>query len=189
MSVLRGDTRGALPRLRGRRGRNSGGEPLRPGYGCPPRYLYRLCSRNMRQRVARENDPARFWVPRFCSQGKFTFANLDSSQALGNSREPPAFRFSGPNSRRDKNRVVTRHAFKRLPSTVPTVSAWQARQRSTGPPFTFHLSPFTFQSLTILQLDPREQSPTSRQRVEVAERWVIETGPMNEIRSTVTHHD
>jgi NADPH:quinone reductase len=43
-----------------------------------------------------------------------------TAQALGNSREAPAFTFSGPNSRHDKNRVVTRHTFKRLASRAPT---------------------------------------------------------------------
>jgi hypothetical protein len=39
---------------------------------------------------------------------------------MGNSREPPAFKFSGLLRDATKNHVVTKRALKRLPSKVPT---------------------------------------------------------------------
>ena len=60
-------------------------------------------------------------------------------------------------------------------------------------PLTSHLSPLTshFSLITshCLLIYLRKQSTTSGNRVEVAEGWIIETGPMNQVRSAVAHHD
>jgi len=53
-------------------------------------------------------------------------------------------------------------------------------------PLTSHFSLITSHCLLIYL---RKQSTTSGNRVEVAEGWIIETGPMNQVRSAVAHHD
>jgi hypothetical protein len=61
-----------------------------------PYYFYHLCGRNVGA-----TGGSREWPQRdFCTtitvrNGKSIFTNLESSQALGNSREPPAFTFFG----------------------------------------------------------------------------------------------
>src|ERR1700678_2863578 len=64
-----------------------------------PPYFYHLCGRNVLQQAAPGNSLSAIFVQRFCSQNKSTFTNLESSQTLGSSREPPAFTFFDPNSR------------------------------------------------------------------------------------------
>ena len=42
---------------------------------------------------------------------------------------------------------------------------------------------------SVLYLHLWKEGAASGQRIEIAERWVIEAGAMNEVCSTVTHHD
>jgi hypothetical protein len=80
---------------------------------------------------------SREWPQRdFCTaitgrNGKSIFTNLESSQTLGNSREPPVFTFFGLIRDTPENRLVRRHALKRLPSRVPT--ACRPRKRGNAP--------------------------------------------------------
>ena len=93
-------TRGALPRLRGRCGRNPGGKPLWHACNKPAS----LCLSFVRpKRVAtggsRERPSAIFCTAVLLVS---SVRHLQSNQTLGNSREPPCFHVFRPNSRHHK---------------------------------------------------------------------------------------